>query len=132
MKRRTAATALVLPLTGMLLAACGSSGHRAQAPGSSESATVRNGVQQLTVVAGNDLRFHQTALHAHTGKVKITLDVTGDVPHDLLLANGPAANTSTGTVSKGTRSVVLTFTKPGTYNFLCTIHPQMTGTITIS
>jgi plastocyanin len=133
--RRTAAAVLVLcSIAGGLLAGCGESAgeHGAQKAGSSETATTKNGVQQLTIDAGDDLRFQQTNLQAHTGKITITLHVTGDVPHNLILANGPLANTGTGTVSKGSNSITLTFAKPGTYNYLCTIHPKMKGTITIS
>ena len=28
-------------------------------------------------------------------------------------------------------SFTFTFTEPGTYNFFCTLHPQMTGTVTV-
>jgi plastocyanin len=52
--------------------------------------------------------------------------------------DGPSAHTATakdgsfntGTLSKG-QSASHTFTKPGTYAYVCTIHPFMHGTITV-
>lgn len=133
-RRAVAAAVFVLTVAGGSLAGCGESAgeHGTQSAGGTETATTSGGVQQLTVKAGNDLRFQQTNLQAHTGKVTLTLDVLGDVPHNLILADGPLANTGTGTVSSGSKSITLTFSKPGTYNYLCTIHPKMKGTITIS
>lgn len=134
MNHRTLAAAVVVCALGAALAGCGESAgeHGTQAAGSAETASTSSGTQQLTVDAGNDLRFEQTVLYAHTGKVTINLDVTGDVPHNLILSDGPLANTGTGTVSQGTKSMTLIFNKPGTYHFLCAIHPKMQGTITIS
>lgn len=125
---------LVVLTATAALAACGDSAgkHGTQSPGGVESATTSNGTQVLEVTAGDDLRFQQTDLRAHTGQVTLDLKVTGDVPHNLILSSGPLANSGTGTVSNGTKSITLTFSQPGTYGFLCTIHPKMKGTITVS
>ena len=121
-----AATAIGVAVLG----GCGGSTHGpAQASGSSEAAIDQGGVQVVTVSAGNDLRFAQTALTAHPGKVKVVLDVTGSVPHNLAFSDGPQG--STGTVTKGQAVTTLVFAKSGTYHFLCTIHPRMQGTLTI-
>jgi plastocyanin len=122
----------VVAFAGLGLAACGGGrpGVSPQAAGASEAATVSGGVQHLTVHAGSDLRFAQTALTAHPGKVELTLQVTGSTPHDLMFSDGPTGGTPT--VQNGSSQVTLTFSTPGTYHFLCTIHPQMTGTLAIS
>lgn len=126
---RAAAVALA---SVALVAGCGGANSKpaAQAAGGAETATDAGGVQQLTVQASDQLAFAQTDLRAHTGRVQITLQVPGQVPHDLMFADGPTGGTST--VSHGSASTTLTFATPGTYHFLCTIHPRMQGTLTIT
>lgn len=49
------------------------------------------------------------------------------VPHD---ATDGAGSWSTGMLNKG-ESARLTFDTPGTYQYLCTIHPDMVGTLVV-
>lgn len=115
-----------------LIAGCGGDAGQSgtQPPGASETASTLDGVQVLEVSAGNDLKFTTTSLYAHTGVVKIVFKVTGSVPHNLAFKDGSQA--STGTVHDDTTSITVRFDQPGVYNFLCTIHPYMKGTLTIS
>lgn len=125
-----------VPLAALLLCAglagCGSGaakGAAGQAGGG--SATASGGpVQQLTVHAGPGLSFAETHLAANTGRLQLTLQVRGSTPHNLMFADGPAGGTPT--VQDARASVTLTFSRPGTYHFLCTIHPAMTGTLVVS
>jgi plastocyanin len=122
-----------LAASTLLLAGCddGKGQSGTQPAGATTSAVVVDDVQVLETDAGNDLRFSNTSLFARTGAVKITLKVTGSIPHNLAFSDGTQA--STGTVNNNkTETLQLTFTKPGTYHFLCTIHPYMKGTLTIS
>ncbi len=124
-----AATAAAVLLLG---AGCATVSRNAgvQAPGSSAAAVISAGVQTLTVTAGPGDRFQQTSLTASTGAVTIVLDAIGNDAHDLTFSDGPHGGTSE--VHDGTQSVTLTFRQPGTYHFLCTIHPQMRGTLVIT
>ncbi len=127
-----ARTVTALALGALAIAGCagGRPGVRPQAAGASEAATDSGGVQHLSVQAGADLRFVQTNLTAHRGRLDLTLNVPGSSPHDLMFSDGPMGGTPT--VQHASSTVTLTFSTPGTYHFLCTIHPQMTGTLTIS
>lgn len=131
MRTRVAPLAVAVVAAGVLTGCGGSSMHMSgsQTPGTSETATVSGGVAHLTVNAGTDDRFEQTDLHAPPGRVEITLVVTGSTPHDLVFLDGPKGGTSE--VHDGSTSATLTFPQPGTYHFLCTIHPRMKGTLTI-
>ena len=122
----------VAAAVALLLAGCGDDDgeHGAQPPGGSATASEVDGVQVVTVVSGNDLRFAPSDLFAHVGTVKIIFKVTGKVPHNLAFKDGTQA--STGTVNNATTSMTLKFDKPGVFHFLCTIHPYMQGTLTIS
>ena len=112
-----------------LLAACGRGTTAPQSAGASEAAHVVGGVQVLDVTADPSVRFLQTTLTAHPGKVRINLHVVGKVNHDLAFSDGPMGDT--GLASDATVSTTLLFATPGVYHFLCTIHPQMQGTLTI-
>ncbi|MFM2078143.1 MAG: hypothetical protein RJA49_2033 [Actinomycetota bacterium] len=68
--------------------------------------------KQLTVTAGATVGFVNAGLAPHTATSK---DGTWD----------------TGIVSSGTTKKV-TFAKPGTFTFYCTIHPQMVGTVLVT
>lgn len=100
------------------------------------TATVRGGVQQLTVTTGVDLRFHPATLVVHQGRVRITLvNRTGSgvgPPHDLQVNGLPGVAvplTSAGHSS----SVTFDAPAPGTYSFVCTIHANQgqTGTLIV-
>jgi plastocyanin len=57
----------------------------------------------------------------------ITWTDTGTATHQISFATGPKC----GFVTAG-KSVSITFTNPGTFTYICTIHPTyMTGTITV-
>ncbi len=118
----------------LLLAGCADAADNGpsapQSAGTTEAATETGGVAHLTVDAGEDLRFSQTHLTAPAGKIQITLVVTGQTEHDLTFTDGPQGGTSE--ISAAQSSVTLTFSTPGTYHFLCTVHPRMQGTLTVS
>ena len=88
------------------------------------------GVQTITVDAGPGDRFQQTTLSARPGPITLTLAATGPDSHDLTFTDGPRGATSE--VHDGSAAVTLTFTRPGTYHFLCTVHPQMRGILVVA
>jgi plastocyanin len=50
-------------------------------------------------------------------------------PHTVTVTSGPVKFASP-TLQKG-QSFTYTFTKPGTYQYYCAVHPDMTGTVTV-
>ena len=60
---------------------------------------------------------------------KVTWTNKDDEPHTVVNAGSPPAFKSSGL--DGGDSLSFTFTQPGTYNYFCSIHPFMTGTIVV-
>ena len=58
---------------------------------------------------------------------KVTWLNQGQAPHD---ATADDDSFATGTIEPG-KLKSETFKEPGTYSYICTIHPQMTGTIEV-
>jgi plastocyanin len=135
-RARAAAGVACLALSAGMLTGCGwvaagdTSSH-----GSDTVATASPGagdVQEITVTAGERMRFDPNVIVAHTGKLKITLRVTGATPHDLEV---PSLNASTGQVDQDkSGSIEVTLTRSGRVDFVCTYHEKhgMTGYITVS
>lgn len=89
------------------------------------TATVVDGVQQLTVTSDTDLRFHPSTLTVHQGKVRIILENTanasGGPPHTLQVTGLPGAAVPL-TAAGEEKMVTFTAPAPGRYEFVCTIH----------
>ena len=74
-----------------------------------------------------DFEFSPPAVTIATGG-KITWINQGQAPHD---ATADDDSFGTGTIDPG-KLKAETFDEPGTYSYICTIHPQMTGTIEVA
>jgi plastocyanin len=89
------------------------------------TATPVNGVQQVVVKAGVDLRFTPSTIVVHRGPVRLVLVNTADAgagpPHNLQVTGLPAADIP-DTFAGRTSSVTFNAPAPGTYTFVCTIH----------
>jgi plastocyanin len=89
------------------------------------TASAVNGVQQLTITTGVDLRFHPSTIVVHRGEVRLTLKNVptsgGGPPHDLQVTGFPAANVPLIAAGESA-SVTFMAPAPGTYNFVCSIH----------
>jgi len=105
--------------------------------GTATASPLGNGVQQVTITTGNDLRFHPSTVVVHPGRVRIVLRNTAKVgsgpPHNLRVPNLPGAP-GTATISAG-QSAHWEFVAPapGRYRFVCTIHVSQgqTGTLIV-
>jgi plastocyanin len=98
------------------------------------TATDVNGVQHITLLVGDDYRFHPSTFYVRTGKVDLTLKHTGTgAPHDFEVNGFPGDYV--GQVHAG-QSVSGTFSapSPGRYQFVCTIHTRqgMVGTMIVT
>lgn len=68
-----------------------------------------------------------------TVKVGTTVTWTNQdsVKHDIKMENGSSEGPSSELLAKG-ESYSYTFDRAGTYNYLCTPHPYMKGTVTVT
>jgi plastocyanin len=89
-------------------------------------------------VTVNDFFFNPTAVTVRKGRaVKWVWSATNTYPHDVHLKKGPANLKRKGSYSTKTTAVSgahfqKTFETPGTYKYICTIHPdEMRMTITV-
>ncbi len=124
--RRTVCV-LGIPLLagGVLLAGCTRQGaiNRRPVTGTGTASAVA-GVQQVTIRAGDDYRFHPATIVVHPGRVEVILVHTGTgAPHNWQLTGFPAdfvPLTQAGQTSRAS----FTTPAPGRYGFVCTIHVQ--------
>ena len=115
----------------LLLAACGDASNRSSDPGEhgagtgTATGTVVDGVQQVRIEAGDNLRFSPSTITVHPGKVTITLVNTGKgAPHNLQLPGLPVADWVPLTSAGDSASATFTTPAPGTYTFVCSIHQR--------
>ena len=104
--------------------------------GASPSASASaGGGQPLTIgtTTNGELQFDPTTASVATGsQVALTFENRDIVPHNLTF--GPPINAKTSTVVQPGASEDLSFTAPapGSYEFLCTLHPGMDGTLEVT
>lgn len=96
---------------------------------------VGRGVQRVTIVGNNLLRFTPSIVHLHPGAVRITLEDMGAYPHNLQI---PALHVTSPSVTGDPGGTVVTFTvdfpAKGQYHFDCVYHASagMLGTFVVS
>jgi plastocyanin len=97
------------------------------------SASVVDGVQQVTVYVDDHFRFTPDTITVHPGAVRITLVHRGTgAPHDLSVLGFPGDFVPL-VQPGGTSSATFTAPAPGRYTFVCTIHVAQgqTGTLIV-
>ena len=124
MSKRLFALAAVLAL---FLAACGNDDDddAAPPPGDNGVTDPANG-DDATVTVTMD--FSPSTIEVEAGTT-VTWESESDLPHNVTSTSGDmdfAESLSSG------GSVSITFDEPGTYDYECTIHPGMTGTVVVS
>jgi plastocyanin len=123
--------ALLAVVSILILAACspgsGTASSVAPSAGSAGAVCGETAAAGAVAVSIKDFSFEPAAISARVGQV-ISFTNTGFEPHNAALLTGAC---STKTLRTGERDGLL-FTAIGSYPFKCTIHTQMTGTITIA
>jgi plastocyanin len=99
-----------------LLAGCGTGGHKAAVP--------PDGV----LVA--DFAFTPSTLTVHAGDTVTWTFDQPDAPHNVYSTSGPVHFESGTPEGKGTYR--FRFTAPGTYDYICQVHPNMHGTVVVT
>jgi plastocyanin len=121
---RTMAGLAVAVVVAMSAAGCTNTeaGVNRRPHSGSASATVVNGMQQVTVEATDTYRFDPSTIVVHPGRVRIVLVNTGHgAPHTWSLTGFPADFVPL-TPAGQTQAATFVAPAPGTYTFVCTIH----------
>ena len=119
--------ALVLVAPLLLLTACGGGGSTSV----KENGTVAATGGAATVKGGDTLKFAPNVVDAKVGKLALTFVNGGQVPHNLVFDDTGLGKTAT--VDGGAKQTLdVTFDKAGSYTFMCTFHPGMTGKVVVS
>ena len=116
----------------LALTACGGGGSEAAEPnGGTVRAQGPADAQTATVVSVDGLAYDPGTVEAVVGTLELTHRNASDVPHNLTFEDEAygAIDTVTGGQSK---AITLTFTEPGTYDFLCTFHSGQVGQVVVS
>lgn len=138
---RTALTGVAV-VTALLVSACGngpppnsqapgaqntqSSGGGGGGGGGSFAETVSGQPAAATVKQTDTLKFEPASVTAKVGDV-VQWTNGSSVVHNVTFDNGPASPT----MNSGD-TFELKFTKAGSYHYVCTFHPGMEGTVTVS
>ena len=127
MLSRLRRTPVVLVL--LALSACGGSSAPSAASGSVVAAGPAS--QQTVHVDGTGaLVFAPATITAKVGELTIELGIKDGTPHNLEFTEGNRAKIPLVTGAPQKASYM--FASPGTYNFVCTIHPGMNGKVVVS
>lgn len=94
----------------------------------SATTTTPHGPTALTVQV-DDMKFSPADAHIKVGET-VTWKFSDKVPHNVQGIGDKAMGINSAIIDKGEYSY--TFTVAGTYRYMCSLHPQMRGTITVS
>jgi plastocyanin len=117
---------LLLATTLSTLAACGDDGSASTTSGACKTAT--DG--EVTLVA-DDIRWDTDCLEAPAGDLRIIVDNQDDgVNHNVHLPDAPGSPASELELGPSRQELDVTL-DAGSYEFICDIHPNMLGTLTV-
>ena len=88
----------------------------------------------VTVVTapGEQLAFTPSELRVPEGRpIRLTFRNGSSLAHNLVFTSGIAASTKTIVDPGGSEQLALATPAPGAYRFVCTIHVEMSGTLTV-
>lgn len=136
MPRTVSATVVALFL---ILAACGGTASpqaTPEPPNASDPASPSKAADsvELTVATdtGSDLEFDPPAVTAPAGaSVVLAFENKSTVPHNLTFDAPISAATATVVSPGASETLEFQAPDPGTYAFVCTLHPGMAGTLTV-
>ena len=130
---RLAAVSLVL----LTATACGGDGNEGDAikPGTSNSPSAGAGSGEPVQIKGTEaLTFDPDTFEVKKGdKVTVELSIQGSIPHNLKLeAFGVKEGDTLVSSADAPKTFSFTADKTGAFEYECTIHPGMKGTLTVA
>jgi amicyanin len=114
---------LATMLTGCGSSSSGGPSNAGVSPGTSP------GVAAGPTVTIQDFKFSPATLNVKVGTT-VTFVQEDSVPHTAT-GSGNSSLIRSPTLTKG-QTYTVTFTKPGTYDYICSIHPYMHGSVVVS
>jgi plastocyanin len=137
MARTTALALASAAAMAALLSACGngppSSSETGGSAGGGGGATTQGaslGTADVKVSAGDDLKFTPASTSAKVGQI-VEWDNSGSAQHNITFTTASASDATDTSFAAGDKWQVK-FTKAGTYDYQCTLHPGMDGKISVS
>ena len=128
----TRARTVPLLLVALALTGCGGSGDATDR--SATTTVTAEGPadrQTATVVSNDELRYDPGIVEAEVGTLVLTHRNGGRIPHNLVFDDESLGRIDT--VNGGQeKSITLTFSEPGTYDFVCTFHTGQVGSVVVS
>ena len=125
-------TALALVVAAAALTACGGgAGSSSRAADTVVQAEGPPEAQTATVVSNSRLRYDPGIVEAEVGTLTLTHRNASQVPHNLVFDDRSLGAIDTVTAGQE-KSITLTFSEPGTYDFVCTFHSGQTGQVVIA
>lgn len=88
--------------------------------------TAAHAADSTATIEIRNFKFNPPALTVHAGE-SVTWINRDETPHTVAEANKSFRSAALDTGDKFSHA----FTAPGTYTYFCTMHPQMTGTVTV-
>jgi plastocyanin len=134
--RRSAIITAILSL-GLVLAACSSGSEESAAAETSAPATNGggNGASADLTITAADMVFDTDTLTAPAGEeIVVTFTNNDSVPHNFSVytEEGGEAIATGDVINEGqTDEVELGALEPGTYYFVCDVHPEMNGSFVV-
>ena len=142
MKASRSRLAFVIATCAALAAACGDDATDDGGAGSgtippSDAATGGDGGEggggEHVITASNAEEFDVDALEVPAGEVTVTFDNQHEgVPHNVHFLLGTEDEPATEIVNGPEAADVTITAEPGEYEYLCDVHPNMTGTLTVT
>lgn len=109
----------------------GGAGGNGRDTGTSVEATGAADAQTVTVDSNDRLEFEPATVRARVGTLTLIHRNAGQIPHNLTFEDDALG--ATETIGGGKQeSLTVTFSKPGTYTFVCTIHSGQQGKVVVS
>ena len=118
-------------LAAVALAACGGGSSSERAATTTVEAQGPAERQTATVVSNDELRYDPGIVEAKVGTLVLTHRNGGRIPHNLVFDDETLGRIDTVTGGQE-KSITLTFSTPGTYDFVCTFHPGQDGRVVVS
>jgi plastocyanin len=116
---------------GLPAAGCGGGDNEGEAGGGKKEPAQNPGGGKTAKVSMKNIQFHPAKLSV-SGGTTVTWTNDESVNHDVTKTSGPGPKFSSGTGNLGQGDTYKqTLNRRGTIEYVCTVHPNMTGTITV-